>query len=46
MLEGGFRLKTAVKEQDELLELVGETLERMLPLTQTDVKEEIKEDES
>ncbi|MBR3834560.1 MAG: transcription-repair coupling factor [Lachnospiraceae bacterium] len=44
--QGGFRLKTAVKEQDELLELVGDTLERMLTLTQTDAKEDIKEDES
>lgn len=44
--QGGFRLKNAVKEQDELLELVGDTLERMLTLTQTDAKEDIKEDES
>ncbi len=44
--QGGFRLKTAVKEQDELLELVGDTLERMLTLTQIDAKEDIKEDES
>ncbi len=44
--QGGFRLKVKTREQDELIDIVGEALEKMLVLTQTQVQKDIKEDES